>query len=272
MSRVILRTIVSSPHEIDFVRLNWLELKDLVDVFLITEADVTHSGIARDAIFESYIPEEMKDCPKVKYVFCKIDKSKIKTEKTPENFHENEQLIRDCFRSSLKLEEDDIVISCDADEVLFKNRINMLIKKVRFGKPFAESYCLRLFQIIYRFTYFWKDCDFRGPTVSTARFFLKQDKPQWRYEGRFTLIKSGTHFSWVMGLEDMLKKIRNYAHSSEFEHLANLNSLNAMVQDLTYPFEPQRNFTIVKQKNLRTRIYPKSLAKTEESISQELIR
>lgn len=272
MSRVIFRTIVSSPHELNFVYLNWLELRDLVDVFLITEADVTHSGVLREPAFVNSIPREMRDCPKVKYSFCTIEKEKVHSEKSPENFHSNEQLIRDSFRSVLKIEDNDIVISCDADEVLFKGRVKLLIKKVRFGRPFAESYCLRLFQVIYRYSYYWKDCDFRGPTVSTARFFLRQSKPQWRYDGRFTLIKSGTHFSWVMSFNDMLKKIRSYAHSSEFEHLANLESLSAMVKDLKYPFEPKRNFTIVKQKNLRTRIYPNSLAVIENSLPKDLIK
>ena len=40
---------------------------------LITEADVTHSGVLREPVFEDVIPKEMRDCPKVKYSFCKID-------------------------------------------------------------------------------------------------------------------------------------------------------------------------------------------------------
>ena len=271
MGRVIFRTIVSSPHEALFVYLNWLELGEVVDVFAITEADVTHTGQHRDFVFEKFTSPDMNSSPKVKYLPCIIDTQKLETSRNPESFHSNEQLIRNAFAEELKLQENDIVISCDADEVLFKKRIAFLVWKVRIGKIFAESYCLRLHQIIYRFKYNWIDCDFRGPTVSRASYFIKKEKPQWRYEGRFTLKKSGTHFSWVMPIEDMLKKIHNYAHSSEYEHLANIESLRRMVKDLKYPFEPNRKFTIVKQKNLRSSIYPASLRKLESLISQDLL-
>lgn len=271
MGRVILRTMVSSPHEAFFVYLNWLELREIVDIFLITEADVTHSGVRREVQFYSSICEEMKSDPKVIYAPIHIDESDIRKESTPENFHANEQKIRDGFRKVFDLEDDDIVISCDADEVLFGNRIKVLLGKTRFGWPFAESYCLRLHQIIYRFRYYWSDCDFRGPTVSKASYFINQSTPQWRYSGRFTLIKSGTHFSWVMSSQDMLKKIKSYAHSAEFEHLANLDSLSAMVRDLKYPFEPDRKFTIKKQKDFKSKIYPKSLRRVYDTIARELI-
>jgi hypothetical protein len=112
--------MVSSPHEAIFVYLNWLELREIVDIFLITEADVTHSGARHKAQFYSSICEEMKSDPKVIYEPIHIDEGDIRKEATPENFHANEQKIRDGFRKVLKLENDDIVISCDADEVLLE--------------------------------------------------------------------------------------------------------------------------------------------------------
>jgi hypothetical protein len=248
-----------------------LELSEIVDVFVVAEADVTHTGLYRERTFEEFINADMKSSPKFKYLPCVIDKRKIRTTRDPESFHSNEQLIRNAFAEELNLQEYDIVISCDADEVLFKRRIAFLVWKVKVGKMFAQSYCLRLNQIIYRFKYHWKDCDFRGPTVSRAGYFMKKERPQWRYEGRFTLKKSGTHFSWVMSIEDMLNKIQSYAHSSEFEHLANIKSLRSMVDELKYPFEPNRKFTVVKQRTLGARVYPKSLRKLEKSISQDLL-
>jgi len=260
MSKVYFKTIVSSMHEYPFLLMNLEEMLDLVDFFLITEANVTHTGSEREYEFLDKYQEEFESSSnKIKCLRMDLREVCESSNSNSEILHSNEQKIRDGFQEFVDLQPDDIVISCDADEVLFKSRVKFILNRI-LSSPFAKkSYRLRLHQVIFRLNYLWRNCNFQGPTISRAAFFMNQEKPQWRYSGSRTYLKSGTHFSWVMSIEDMIKKISRYSHQVENQKFASYEILQKAVSEKRYVFEPERKFSITENSNYRKRCYPSSL-------------
>lgn len=269
MSKVIAKTIVSSETELPFVLMNLEELIDYVDLFIICEANVTHAGEYKVHHLRDYF---MKRINSEKVIFLEIDlvDDCLPYDGESESMHHNEQLIRNGFTKYIDLSPNDIVISMDADEVLFGKRIKQLIKRLQRRFLNRGSYVLRLNQVIYKLSYQWVDCDFRGPVVCHAKFYLSQHNPQWRYLGFPTLRKSGTHFSWLMNPSDMVKKILAYSHRAENEKFASPELLQIAVSERLYPFEPERSFSIRLSKNLNDTYYPRALSKYEYLFSEEL--
>jgi beta-1,4-mannosyl-glycoprotein beta-1,4-N-acetylglucosaminyltransferase len=262
MSSVYFKTIVSSIHEYPYVRMNIEELLQHVDFFLVTEANVTHTGDEREYEFLDRYQTELEGISKkIKCVRMNLRDDCTFSITDPDILHSNEQKIRDGFRKSIELRKNDIVISCDADEVLFRRRVKSLLARIRSSPLAKNSYRLRLHQVIYRLDYLWKDCNFQGPIICRAGYFMAQEKPQWRYEGSRTYLKSGTHFSWVMPVDDMVKKISRYSHRVENSKFASRAILRNAVEEKKYIFEPDRKFSIAVNYNFKEKCYPSSLEK-----------
>lgn len=258
MALIYAKTIVSTKAELLYVSMNLLELRDIVDVFLICESNVSHAGEFVGHHLRDYFISNLNST-KVRFLEMDITLAARKWQGDADDLHYNEQLIRNGFVYHVDLHPDDIVISMDADEVLFKNRIKVLVRRLQRRLQNRESYVLRLNQVIYRLSYKWVDCDFRGPVVAKAGYFLRKSSPQWRYEGFPTFRKSGTHFTWMMNAEDMVRKIKRYSHRVENEKYASVELLSQAVSNRTYPFEPDRPFTIKISRSFEEKYYPKSL-------------
>ena len=252
--------------------MNLTEMLDLVDYFLVTEANVTHTGEARNFEFLNKHQSELEAISsKVKCIRMDLHQDTEMSYSDSEILHSNEQKIRDGFRKEVPLHPKDIVISCDADEVLFGTRVSSLIRRIQRSSWGKDSYRLRLNQVIFRLNYLWKDCNFQGPVVCRAEHFIKQANPQWRYSGSRTFRKSGTHFSWVMTIEDMVKKIHRYSHRAENEKFASYEILKHAVEEKKYIFEPERKFTIVEIDSYKEKCYPPSLRKYISLFPREVV-
>jgi hypothetical protein len=238
------------------------ELLDHVDFFLITEANVTHTGANRSYEFLDKHQDELEQLSsKIKCIRMDLREECEFNLSDPQVLHANEQMIRDGFRAYLPLEDDDIVISSDADEVLFGPRVRSILKKLNSSKSATKSYRLRLHQIIFRLDYLWTDCNFQGPVIARAAHFLSHEEPQWRYSGSRTYRKSGTHFSWVMTVEDMIEKISRYSHRVENQRFATPEVLKNAIRERRYLFEPERKCKILVKDSFNSKCYPKSLSK-----------
>lgn len=260
MTRIIARTLVSSKQELPFVLMNIEELVSIVDEFYICEADITHTGdLVENSLKEFYEGHIANN--KVHFLRMNLRARRRPWNSDSGNLHYNEQIIRNGFAEIVQLEAFDIVISMDGDEVIFENRAKKIIRRLNRRIMPRESYVLRLNQIIYRLSYKWVDCDFRGPVIARAKHFLSQDNPQWRYSGFPTLIKSGTHFSWLMTPSEMVTKILKYSHRQENEKYANVSLLEESINERKYIFEENRSFKIVISKTFSSKYYPKSLRK-----------
>lgn len=271
VSKVYAKTIVSSAGELPFVLMNISELEVLVDEFLVCESNITHTGESRTFCFlDEFEPELIKCSAKVRLIRMDLENFTRPWNESSDILHSNEQEIRNGFTRYINLNEADIVISMDADEVIHRRRAKKFIRLLNRKFLPRTSYVLRLHMIIYKIRYHWVNCNFQAPVICKAIHFMYQNSPQWRYDGSRTLLKSGTHFTWLMTPSEMVQKIMKYSHRKENEKFANLETLRCSIEEKKYPFEPERPFRIV-ERNPNSRIYPKSLKKYVTMFNSELI-
>lgn len=243
MPNIYFKTIFSSPSEIPFILMNIMEGYSFIDKFIITEANYTHTGTYRNYTFGTYknIFSQFKN--KITYIPADVKKKIIhKSDCTNNSYlHKNEDIIRDCFEDYIQLENDDIVISADADEVIFRQTYPLLLKYIRRNTPLI----IPLHQFFYRINYLWEDIVVKAPIVSYASFYLKKPRPhRWRDEGRTFPFIGGCHFSWQLTMEQMVHKLQTYAHNDIYGHLADPKLLEDAVKKKLYIFDPTRKFTI----------------------------
>lgn len=254
-----------------FVELNIKECYDLVDYFLICEAEFSHTGEIRGFTqMENVLERFLKQYPKCRYIRIHADSRVSASLLDSGIMHRNEQLIRDGFRKEFEVFPSDIVISVDADEVLFSQRVKKILKKLNRKYFKRTSYLLRLHQMIYLIGYHWVDCNFQGPTISRASHFLIMENPQWRYSGTRTFLRSGTHFSWVMTINEMIQKIQFYAHRDTSIQFAEQEILEEAIRSKRYIFDQERKFTIREIYNLKSSRFPKSLQLNRHLFEPEL--
>lgn len=278
MGRVIFKTIVSGPYELPFVMMNLIELKEICDLFLITEADVTHVGEQKGFDFESSFIEHIQPrFSNVQYIKMNILPEIELWNDSEENdfkLRRNEFLTRSRFVNYISpLSSRDIVISVDGDEVIHNSiYLRMLIRLLKFNfrkEPLA--FLLTLNHFMYFVNLHFVNYDFYSPSISHAGFYLNQKEPHWRGGGKRIWTPLGTHFSWVMTPEDMTKKILRYSHRDRLKHLARVETMQEARESRTIPMEPDIDFTSKVVERCTDPLLPKSLAEVQEYIFDEVV-
>ena len=240
----ILRIIVSSEHELPFLTLNGLESHNKVDEIILCEANFTHSGEKRTLIFGDLIrklPPEIET--RIRYLPINLDRFIRKDVQDTDDLHFNEQLIRNSFTNYCNLTRNDVVIALDADEIIYSSQYNYIFKKLMRS---VKSRCIRLKlrQFFYRLNYYWTDCNFNSPVASRASVFLGNNNAQWRDYGPVTEKYVGVHFSWVMGVDQMIRKLKTYAHTDLYGDFAEEEILKRAIEEKKYIFDESLAFTI----------------------------
>ena len=152
----------------------------------------------------------------------------------------------------MDLHDADIVIAADADEVIYRKIYPLIFALLRPDTPLL----LPLHQFFYRMNYLWRDETFWAPTAAYAGYYKQRPHPhKWRYEGRRLPLMAGCHFSWQLTVDQMLFKLKTYAHNDIYGHLADQKILQDAIDNKTYPFEPGRSFVIEELNPDRERIY-----------------
>jgi len=208
---IYLKTYCYAPHEIDFINLNLKEAYDYIDGFIVCEYNRTHTGHEREnGMFEKNIHRIDDDkLDKILYFPCDISSSIVFADDDEDTIHKiNEPLMRGYFVKLMHFEPNDIIISVDADEIIYGEMIPKIVNFVRSGNPCT---LLNLHQFFYGINYFWEGKEFKAPIA--ARFdYYRHFPAQWRYDGVKFPETAGCHFSWVMDIEEMMYKSQVYSH------------------------------------------------------------
>jgi hypothetical protein len=259
---IVLRILVSSVHELPFVRLNVLESQGKVDRVLICEADYTHTGKPKEFIFSQLIKDMDLGNSKIEYLPMKIQNRIDWTKRDGELYHHIEKVIRHQFSLETSIQANDIVIAVDADEVIYQETYEKIIERMSRKKFFfAKPLRLRLHQFFYKLDYYWHNSEFSSPIATKARYFLNKKEPmQWRDEGDISNFFAGCHFSWIMDLDQMVAKLNNYAHHDIYGKYANHTLLQKAINEKKYPFDNSVDFQIKVVDRIND-IYPKNFYK-----------
>lgn len=257
---LILKIIVSSEHELPFLKLNVIESFDQVESILICEADYTHTGKKRCLIFDQLIKEiPFEYHSKIKYLPLSIEGEINWNLREGELFHHIESIIRNQFTKYVEINGNDIIVSVDADEIIYRETYEWIQKELRrglFARP--KSIRLRLHQFFYKLNFYWENQEFSSPTAAHASYFLNQKNqiPQWRDEGKKSDKFAGVHFSWVMNLEHMIRKLENYAHNDIYGKFADEEILRSAITKKKYIFDESVDFKITLV-DRNSELYPK---------------
>ena len=243
MSKVYLKTYFYVPHEIEFLVMNLLESYNHIDKFIICECDRTHTGQPKEMIFDQYwdsFPKEVRD--KIVYLPCRIGEYTVEAYENEDDIHNiNEPVMRSFFMKLMSFQDDDIILSVDADEIIYRDAYDYIIKQTK-EKDLVR---FNLHQFFYKKTYLWEGKDFISPIAAKYKVFKNHFPCNWRDVGPVLPIKVGCHFSWCMTPKEMVHKLHTYSHP-RYRFCADEDLLKNAIKNKEYPFDESVDFNIVE--------------------------
>ena len=154
-----------------------------------------------------------------------------------------ETIIRGYFIKERRFRDNDIIVSVDADEIIYRHSWPRILQKFKWYK-INPSYVFRLNCFIYKPTWFWSDCIFIAPMACRIRKYKRKYPANWRYEGKRIKEPIGAHFTWMMTAEQMVYKLKTYAHAADNAQCADIEIMQQAINSKEYPFDRTRPFTI----------------------------
>ena len=263
--KIYYKTHAFAKWEVPFLRAAIRESAAFIDNFLLLEFNYTHTGHEKDFELEDFIPELSSLIPG-KFIYMPIDlRSKVNMNAISNSqIHENEQIMRNEFRYHLDFNRNDIIISTDADEVIYANSLGYYIELLNCNNNkyylSNDSYLLNLNQFFYKMNYFWVSKIFTAPTIGYFGLFRKKTD-QWRYRGTSSSRIDGCHFSWMLSPSEMIEKLSSYSHSLDYSSFMDKDVLSKAIENKTYPFDPTVDFKLADlTKNQLIHFLPTSIA------------
>lgn len=251
-------------------------LKDIVDYFVICEANKTHTGLKKNFKFNPKIPKKYKD----KIIYIKVTDLPNISIKGKKDYKLLRLQMENLFRGIKLAKPDDFIIFSDEDEIPNPQVINTFdFQKYKFGIFLQRMYYYKLNVINVN----EGNGNWAGPRICQKKnlksFFklrlLKTKNlnyPSWRIdkERSIELIKNGGwHFTYLMTPKEIANKIRNMAHTefnkNEFKNISNIKK---KIKNLKDPFD--RDFLLKKTKIDNT--YPNYIVKNKKLFKDWILK
>ena len=207
-------------NESELVDLRIKYLNDLVDYFVVVEADVTHQGKKKTWNFPSLLNGSLKEFShKIKYHQIKIDMKEA--ESSPGWIHAHakggrswkiENMQRNYIQEACKdFASKDIIIISDVDEIPSRDKINF-IKNCDFKIIAPVAFEQFLFHL---------NCNYLNlskwiGSVATTKDILEKYKPQDLRNSKLRIsyfVRAGWSFSSFGGIKKVQQKIEAFAHT-----------------------------------------------------------
>ena len=207
-------------NEKELVELRIKYLNDVVDSFLIVEADHTHTGIKKNWNFPELLKNNLKQFShKIQYNQMKVDLKKAEAEKNPNYIGKTlgrswrvETMQRNFLKDSYQKVSsgDDIIIISDLDEIPSKDKVDF-IKSSDFKLIAPVAFVQSLFHLNCKFL----DLEeWIGSVVITSKLIEKYEPQIFRdYKNRISrFIDGGWSFSSFGGAERVRLKLEAFCH------------------------------------------------------------
>ena len=213
-------------NEKELVELRVKYLSEIVDCFLIVEADHTHTGKKKNWNFPKVLNGTLKNySSKIQYHQMKVDLEKAETEQDPrykslkgslsntgrswkvENMQRN--FIKEAYKKSLT-SDDDIIIISDLDEIPSKDKISF-IKSCDFKKIAPVAFAHSLFHLSCEYLDLE---DWIGSVAITKQLIEKYEPQTFRnYKNRIShFANAGWSFSSFGGEKRIREKLEAFGH------------------------------------------------------------
>lgn len=248
-----LKSYCYSKHELPFIIANLDEGYEHIDKLVLYEYNFTHTGLPKEYEIEKVlhlIPERLQS----KLLYKKIDLTNyyeyaVNDENKCHQINENIQRSWLFNDKDIFLHDEDIIIDIDIDEIIYNQCYNPLIEELnKANTPIS----IRLNQFFFKNTYLWSNLIFDAPAIykysmvkNSTRKIKSLNIFYKRYCQQKTTKVYGCHMSWVMPIDDMLKKIYSGAHT-KYHHLGKREILEKAIEEKKYIFDPKRPFNIIE--------------------------
>lgn len=208
-------------------------LKDVVDYFVICEANKTHTGLKKKFNFNPKIPDKYKE----KIIYIKVKDLPNINIKGKKDYKLLRLQMENLFKGIKFAKPDDLIVFSDEDEIPNPQLINTFnFQKYKFGIFLQNMYYYKLNIINVN----EGNGNWAGPRICQRKnlksFFklrlLKTKNlyyPFWRIdkERNIQLIKNGGwHFTYLITPKEISNKIKNMAHTefnkNEFKDILNI--------------------------------------------------
>ena len=246
-----LKSYCYSKHELPFIITNLYEGFNHIDKLILYEYNYTHTGLKKNYEIEKVlhlIPKELKS----KLLYKKIDLTNyieyaVNDENKCHKINENIQRSWLFNDKDIVLNDEDIIIDIDIDEIIYRDCYKDLILELNQNNyPIS----IKLNQFFFKNNYLWSNLIFDAPAIYKYKMVKNINinikgilcKYQ-RYCSKKTSKIYGCHMSWVMPIEDMIKKIYSGAHT-KYHHLGKRDILEKAIKDKVYVFDLKRPFII----------------------------
>ena len=258
-------------NEKELVELRIKYLNDIVDCFLIIEADHTHTGKKKNWNFPKVLSDSLKNySSKIRYHQMKVDLEKAEAEKSPNYIGATlgrswrlETMQRNFLKEAYKKNssKDDIIIISDLDEIPSKDKISFIkssdfktIAPVAFGQSLFHLNCNYL------------DLEeWVGSVVITSQLIEKYEPQAFRdYKNRIShFSNAGWSFSSFGGLKRIREKLEAFCHEEyNKEKYKSEEHLKKCIQTGADLFNRKTN-----KKKVSKDFFPKDLLKLMEENS-----
>ena len=254
-------------NEKELVELRIKYLNDLIDYFVVVEADVTHTGKEKKWNFPSILDNELKEFShKIKYHQMKIDLKKAEREKSPNyvggtwgRSFKVDNIQRNYIKNaSEQFSSKDIIIISDLDEIPSREKIDF-VKNCDFKAIAPVAFDQALFHLNCKYLSLEK---WIGSIVTTKELIEKYQPQIFRDNknriSRFT--EAGWSFSSFGGVSRVREKFEAFAHEEynkeKFINETHIKKSSELGTDLFY--------RDVKKKQINKNFFPKDLLKLME--------
>jgi len=205
-------------NEKELIELRIKYLDDLIDYFVIIEANVTHQGKKKPWNFPDILKNDLKEFShKIQYHQISIDVQKAESEKDPRykgNYGRSwriENIQRNFIRNACqKFSQDTVIFMNDADEIVSKEKIEF-IKSCDFKAVAPIAFEQSLFHL---------DCNYLNieqwiGSIATTKELIDKYEPQLlrNLKNRIShFTEAGWSFSSFGGLNKVIEKLEAFAH------------------------------------------------------------
>ena len=251
-------------------------LKDVVDYFVICEANKSHTGLKKEFNFNPKIPEKYMN----KIIYIKVtDLPDIKI-KGKKDYKLLSLQMENLFKGIRSANQNDLIIFSDEDEIPNPNIINSFnFNKHKFGIFLQNMYYYKLnIMNVDEGNGNWagsRICQ-RKNLKSFFKLRLLKIKnleyPFWRIdkERSIELIKKGGwHFTYLLRPQEISKKIQDMAHT-EFnkEKFKDINFIENNIKNLKDPFNRDLNLKKIEIDET----YPEYIQKNKELYQEWILQ
>jgi len=199
-------------NELDVLEIRLKELWDVVDVFVLAESNLSHSGKPKEYIFENNKERFSQWMSKIRH---------IKVEDMPETEDSwvRERFQRVCLDRGLHdMEPEDIVIVSDCDEITRAEIVNL----IKEDENDYDKYILNIPQFQYKLNYMKVYNVSKNANIMITRgrcYSNAQQEREWTFfwnakpANTVFVDHGGWHFTYLGDDQHAITKIQNFAHT-----------------------------------------------------------